>query len=80
MVGTLKLNPLLFTSMREHVAAHSSEACGSMLQLIAQSMGEHVSILICVLTWFTLRSLAFIQDVSVFHYSMFDIDKCVWDK
>ena len=29
--------------MREHVVAYSSEACGSMLQLIAQSMCEHVS-------------------------------------
>ena len=66
--------------MREHVAAYNSEACGSMLQLIAQNKGEPVSILIYVLTWFTLRSLAFVQDVSVFHYSMFDIDKCVWDK
>ena len=67
-------------SMREHVVAYSSEACGSMLQLIAQSMGEHVSILICVLTWFTLRSLAFIQDVNVLYCLMFDRDKCVWDK
>ena len=32
-------------SMREHVVTYSSEACGSMLQRIAKSMGEHVSIL-----------------------------------
>ena len=75
-----QFNPLPFTSMLEHVVTYSSETCESMLQLTAQSMGEHVSILICVLTWFTLRSLALIQDASVFHYSMFAIDKCVWDK
>ena len=48
--------------------AYRSEACESMLQLIVQSMGEHVSILICNLPWFTLRSLAFIQDASVLYY------------
>ena len=32
-----------------------------MLQLTIQSMGEHVSIFNCDLSWFTLRLLAFIQ-------------------
>ena len=55
--------------MQEHVVAYRSEACESMLQLIVKSMGEHVSILICNLpSWFTLRSLAFIQDASVLYY------------
>ena len=55
-----QVNPLPFMSMQEHVVAYSSEACKSMLQLAVQSMKEHVSILICGLSWFTLRSLAFI--------------------
>ena len=51
----LNINPLPFMSMREHVVTYSSEACGSMLQLIAWSMGEHVSIFICNLSWVYLK-------------------------
>ena len=40
----LNINPLLFMSMWEHVVIYSSEACGSMLHLIALSMEEDVSI------------------------------------
>ena len=47
------VNPLPFTSMQEHVVTYRSEACGSMLQFIAQSMGEHVFISIYDLSWFT---------------------------
>ena len=39
-----------------------TEACGNMLQLIAQDMVEHFSVFICDLSWFTWRSLAFIHD------------------
>ena len=66
-------------NMCEHAVAYSSEACKSILQLAVQSMGKHVSILICNLPWFTLRSLAFIQDASVLYCPMFGKDKCVID-
>ena len=50
-----------------------------MLQPTVQSMGEHVSILICDLAWFTLRSLAFIQDASVFYYPLFGKDIYIYN-
>ena len=54
-----------------------------MLHLIAQSMGEHVSILsvTCPGLLIIIIGSALIQDTNVLYYPMFDKDQtCEWSK
>ena len=39
-------------TIHEHVVTYRSQVCGSMLQLVAQSMEEHIPIFICELSRF----------------------------